>query len=340
MLTKLESAPHGERVSVAMCTYKGATFLPEQLASILAQTRVPDQLVVCDDRSPDDTIAVLEAFAKQAPFEVKIFSNPETLLPAQNFAKCIALCDGDIILLSDQDDIWLPNRVEDTCAAFAANEAATFTFSDAPLIDPQGNALGRSIYSSLPLPREDRRLLEEGTSIMLEVMRWRNLYGCTMAFRSKYRSVILPVPELWTHDEWIATALSAVGPSARLVRPAILYRQHQSQVVGSSDWQITSQVSRASRRDRSAYEWELLRCERGIEAAEARPELRERLLPVLRDKADFLRERVQVQHGGLRALPLYARMLRTGKYRRFGTGSRTFVKDLLMLAGFFAGSDG
>lgn len=99
------------RVSVAMTTYNGERFLARQLDSLLAQTRRPDEIVVCDDASSDGTWALLEAYAAQHP-EVKIHRNPASLGVDRNFLKAISLCSGTFLLLCDQDDEWLPNKVE------------------------------------------------------------------------------------------------------------------------------------------------------------------------------------------------------------------------------------
>ncbi len=93
------------RISIAMCTYNGARFLPEQLASFAAQERLPDELVVCDDGSTDATMEILQDFAATALFEVRVERNPQNLGFVRNFEKTLSLCTGDIVFLSDQDDV-------------------------------------------------------------------------------------------------------------------------------------------------------------------------------------------------------------------------------------------
>src|ERR1019366_197610 len=94
------------RISVALCTYNGERFLSQQLASIGKQTRLPDELVVCDDSSTDRTVAIVREFAASVSFPVRVFENQRNLGSAANFERAIRLCDGDLIALSDQDDIW------------------------------------------------------------------------------------------------------------------------------------------------------------------------------------------------------------------------------------------
>src|SRR6266436_7212118 len=99
------------RISVAMCTYNGARFLPRQLESIATQTRLPDELVVCDDGSSDESVAIVRWFANSAPFTVRLEINERNLGSTKNFGKAIGLCEGDIIALADQDDVWKPLKL-------------------------------------------------------------------------------------------------------------------------------------------------------------------------------------------------------------------------------------
>ena len=87
------------RVSIAMATYNGSAYVAEQLDSFARQTRLPDELVICDDCSTDDTVAKLEAFAAYAPFSVRIERNPQNVATTANFGKAVDLCQGDVILL-------------------------------------------------------------------------------------------------------------------------------------------------------------------------------------------------------------------------------------------------
>src|SRR5947208_26587 len=95
------------RISIAMCTYNGAAHVEEQLRSFSGQTRLPDEVVVCDDRSSDDTMLLLEPFSRTAPYPLRIHRNDENLRSTKNFERAVSLCSGDILALSDQDDVWL-----------------------------------------------------------------------------------------------------------------------------------------------------------------------------------------------------------------------------------------
>ena len=98
-------------ISVALCTCNGARFLSEQLVSLAEQTLRPIELVVCDDASDDGTWQLLEEFQRSAPFPVRLYRNVRRLGIAQNFEQAMLLCEGDVIALCDQDDVWLPEKL-------------------------------------------------------------------------------------------------------------------------------------------------------------------------------------------------------------------------------------
>ncbi|WP_295631821.1 glycosyltransferase [Novosphingobium sp.] len=101
-----------EKIGVVLATYNGERFLQEQLDCLVAQTVLPNRLVVCDDRSTDSTIAILEKFRNSAPFPVEIHINPGTLLPTENFFRAASLCPTDYVALCDQDDLWDKRKIE------------------------------------------------------------------------------------------------------------------------------------------------------------------------------------------------------------------------------------
>ena len=103
------------RLSIAMCTYNGARFLSEQLESIAVQTRLPDELIVCDDRSTDGSVEIIRNFALHAPFEIRLEINTNNLGSTKNFEKAIGLCKGEIIALADQDDVFAVVLFEMDC---------------------------------------------------------------------------------------------------------------------------------------------------------------------------------------------------------------------------------
>jgi glycosyltransferase involved in cell wall biosynthesis len=213
-----------------MCTYNGERFLPDQLASIAAQTRLPDELVVCDDRSTDRTVAIVREFASSVAFPVKVFENERNLGYSANFEGAIRRCEGDLIALSDQDDIWYPTRLERSEQELNHNAQAGLVFSDADLVDEDGRLLGQTIWQRLGFIGKRRSDLISGQFVVLAKHRF--VTGATVMFRANLRDRVLPVGAGWIHDEWIALIAAVFSILRPIEEPLIRYRIHGSQQVG------------------------------------------------------------------------------------------------------------
>lgn len=99
-------------ISVAMCTFNGEKYIKEQIESIINQSLVPDEIVICDDCSKDNTLNIIKETLDNWPGKVQLVVNEKNLGYRKNFEKSISLCNGDIIFLSDQDDVWNRNKIE------------------------------------------------------------------------------------------------------------------------------------------------------------------------------------------------------------------------------------
>lgn len=220
------------KVSVALCTYNGAQYLQEQLESIAKQKRLPDELVVCDDRSQDNTVEIVESFASRVPFLVRLISNKQNLGSTKNFEHCIGLCTGDIIVLSDQDDVWQHDKLERIYEIFSTESHKGAVFTDANIVDEHLNPLKNALWESIEFTKSEQKRFAKGKTV--EVLVKHNVVtGATMAFRSEFKDLILPIPSTWVHDGWIALLVAYVSDLAIIPEPLILYRQHPKQQVGA-----------------------------------------------------------------------------------------------------------
>jgi len=213
-----------------MCTYNGERFLQEQLASIAQQTRLPDELVVCDDASTDRTAATVREFAASAPYPVRVLENERNLGFAANFERAIGLCNGDLIALSDQDDIWYPNRLERCQQELVDHPEVGLVFSDADIIDEQNRQQEKTLWQRLGFAGERERQLLDGQYTVLAKHRF--VTGATVMFRAALRDRCLPIAEGWIHDEWIVLITAAFFDLRPIREPLIRYRIHGSQQVG------------------------------------------------------------------------------------------------------------
>ena len=200
------------KISIALCTYNGEAWLQPQLESLLAQSRQPDELIACDDRSTDGTAALLHRFAERAPFRVRVEVNERTLGATQNFAKAISLCTGDLIFLSDQDNVWLPAKVERLARALEASPQAGMAFCDGEVCGAAMQPLGYTLWQAARFDAIERGKVSAGRAHEV-FLRHSVAHGATLAFRAELRRLALPIPAIpyCGHDYWIALLASAVS---------------------------------------------------------------------------------------------------------------------------------
>ena len=210
------------QISIALTTYNGAQFLQMQLDSFRTQARLPDELVVCDDGSTDETIEILERFKRDVQFSVRIYRNSKNLGHEQNFGKAIELCEGEIIFLSDQDDVWFPEKIATVEKLFASRPEILVVINDLEITDA---SLQRTGHTVIGQTRASGTLGENSKSFII---------GCGSAFRSRLRTLILPIPALaYGHDKWLHDVAHVIGSRHVLEQSLQLYRRHGS---NASTW--------------------------------------------------------------------------------------------------------
>jgi len=312
-----------------MATYNGERHLAAQLESLRDQTRLPVELVIVDDASTDGTLGVAERFARNAPFPVRILSRPYNRGSTAAFAEAIASCAGDVIALVDQDDVWSPCKLESMIGELDRRPDAAFAFSDAEVVDECLRPLGYRLWDAIRFGPSERRRFLEGFAFEALLRRHR-VTGATMAFRAKLRDRILPIPEGWVHDAWIALILSATSPCVPIGAPLMRYRQHANQQHGGRrrGWLAEFHAARGLTRDeceavatRFECAWERLTRLGGV--SESR-------LNRLRQKIEHHRERAAMRAPGTWRWPRVCREALNGRYSRFGLGWKAAAQDWLL----------
>ena len=314
-------------ISVAICTYNGEPFLAEQLKSILTQSRLPDELLVCDDGSVDDTLAVLSQFAATAPFPVRIVKNTSRLGSTANFSKAIALCNGDIVVLSDQDDVWHMEKLACLASAFDSSPDVAGFFSDGELIDMCGHKISGTLWRRVGFLGEKKNAMRSSGGFDI-LMRSNVVTGATMAFRSQYKSLLLPVPNGWVHDHWLAVLLSAVSRLDFIEARLIQYRCHAAQQLGvNRDFREMLKIFFAH--DNAAY---LLAAERwkefSLRLRESRSEFDVALLNKCDAIAGHMERRGTLSRRRLYRLPAVFAETVNGNYFRYSLGIRSILHDV------------
>jgi glycosyltransferase involved in cell wall biosynthesis len=317
-------------ISVALCTYNGGAFLPEQLRSLAEQTVLPSELVAFDDGSTDQTIEILRRFAEGNPgFEVRIEVNDSRLGPAANFERAIRACRGEIIALCDQDDKWMPEKLQTIMGEFARNPELGLVFSDAEICDDGGQSLGYRLWQSLGLVGKLRRKLERGGAFEV-ILRQNVVTGATTAFSARMRELVLPIDPLWMHDGWMALLIAAVSPVSGIPRPLVRYRQHAGQSIGALRRSLYQQYLNAKKMDGTWFGKQADLYEAALRRLSESRGVRAGAIELLGQKVGHFRRRSAIhRRGAARILPSTIEFV-TLRYRRFSLGWKSFAQDLFL----------
>lgn len=197
-------------ISVCIATYNGEKYISEQLQSIICQIGAKDEIVVSDDSSTDNTISIIESFNDR---RIRIYHGCFHS-PIYNFENAIMHAKGDIILLSDQDDIWLPGKVLKMKDAL---EDSDVVVSNALFIDGNGNRIEGVYFKNRPY------------FSVLDTIISNHFFGASMGFRRNILQYALPFPKkLAMHDQWIGLMGSYYGKVGYVKEPLMLYRRHDN----------------------------------------------------------------------------------------------------------------
>lgn len=337
------------KISVAMATYNGERFLVEQLESLAAQSRLPDELVVSDDCSSDRTRAVVEEFARSAPFPVSIFKNDKTLGYADNFLRAAQLCKGDWIAFCDQDDVWMPEKLA------TIERYIKIPGRDVMLIAHSATVVDEKLRGmTLRCPDISRFRVCRGTELPAS---WY-VDGLAISFRGELVRDLSPSergpdggkPMLpLAHDVWVCRLARILGDIVLLPDILCLYRRHSATattayrgVLGRRGrlHHIVGTVSAAlesGAREYNNYSVSL-GCQANAFGRLARLESErvrcERLLDAESEFAQFSgwmgkRARLYTESGVVGRGRLFRDLASSGNYRRF-LSSRAFAKDLII----------
>ena len=204
------------RVSVVMATYNGEKYIKEQIDSILCQLDNKDELIISDDGSNDTTLKIINSYKDN---RIKLINGPHKGVK-QNFANAIKECTGKYIFLSDQDDIWDAKKIERVLNIFDQKKCLCVVH-DCIVFDSDSK---ETIYESFYKFRNSKK------GIIRNI--WKNSYiGCCMAFDSKMKKYILPIPnDIEMHDQWIGILCEKKGESIFIDDKLIRYRRHNGNV--------------------------------------------------------------------------------------------------------------
>ncbi len=208
-------------VSVAVATYNGQRFLRQQLDSIYAQTYPNIEVVAIDDHSSDETVAILERCRRARGLTYRI--NETNLGYPRNFEKAAHMCNGAYIAFSDQDDIFLPHKIETLVREI---QGYSLIYSDAAIIDAAGAVLAPSYMRFVNFPMLTGKPFRE---LVFRCF----IRGFQVLFERELLRAAPPMPDRVTHDDWFTILAAKHGGIKYLDEPLVRYRQHGANVTGS-----------------------------------------------------------------------------------------------------------
>ena len=230
MVWQSRSLASSPRISIALATFNGARYLDEQLRSLENQSLPPDEVVVVDDSSSDESLDIVRAFARRTPFAVHVVRNPCNKGYRVTFEAALTATSGDIVFLCDQDDVWHQRKIETVAAAFKMRPAAALIIHD----------LRICTYDLRPVGKTKMQREREATgSTKMYVT------GMATAVRRELLSVSLPFPNIdLPHDDWLHMLAAALDVREVLVKPLADFRRHTENVTKESVLNSPKQLSR------------------------------------------------------------------------------------------------
>ena len=320
------------KLSIAIPTRNGTQFIDETLASILNQSRRPDELIVSDDASSDGTVSAVEQFAKSAPFKVQVLAHsPDGI--TSNYLNALSQSTGDVVVFADQDDVWRPEKLHLIERAFLSSPQIAIVSTDSEIVDTNSRTTGKTLRGNTAKSVMLARRVNSGADLA-HAIRGLPLLAHTLAIRSECRAAALNKPALpadWWFESWVSMVAMAVGKLALVPEAVTLYRQHIAQVAGAPSARGVRRAATADYRDAAAryrYIVELIRDEMAPSLIDA--EERVRRVRLMESYIDFLDRRCQ-----LLSLPRVTRLAgmtsikMLSDYTRFASGAKSIARDCL-----------
>lgn len=226
-------------ISIAMCTFNGEKYIKEQIESIINQSLIPDEIVICDDCSKDNTVNIIKETLDNWSGKVHLVVNEKNLGYRKNFEKAISLCNGDIIFLSDQDDVWNRNKIEIMFNALNNSSDAILAFHDVEIVDENLNLIKKSFWKLLKFDyqkflQSDFRRVFEGNVVQ----------GSACVFRKELFNCARPFPEAAVHDEWLGLVALTKGKIIPVNKPLAKYRQSGNNAVGAGSVSLLEKITK------------------------------------------------------------------------------------------------
>ena len=259
-------------------------------------------------------------FAQRAPFRVRIFDAPQNLGVIKNFERCIALCEGDAIAPCDQDDIWLPQKLERCLEILQSSQSIGLVFSDAQLMSESGEALPQRLWEAIFFDEKARQNFSRDA--FAHLLRGNVVTGTALMFRAQFKEQCLPIPPdvPVLHDAWIALVVAAQSDVRFIEEPLLCYRQHAAQHTRERDDKIERVKSVAHYRQHLNLLENLMSRVENMDAEKQQ---------IVADNKAHLQARLQLSSSPFGRTMRVLDEMAKGRYGRYSSGWRSALRDLI-----------
>ncbi|MEH7336855.1 glycosyltransferase family 2 protein [Neobacillus drentensis] len=318
------------RISVIVCCYNGAKYVEEQLSSIVNQTRMPDEIVINDDGSSDNTREILSKWKETTKVPVVLNFNTERLGYVKNFENALLRTTGDIIVFSDQDDFWYSNKLEIIEHEYKNDSSLDLIFTDADIVNSNLESKGYSLFESVGLNKRKISNINCGNAYQ-EFLKRNVVTGATMSIRKRVIELVTPFSAEWVHDAWISLIVSMVSKVKVLDQNLIKYRQHDFNQIGTTNnlsEKVKKALSTGDLSEKGAKQMVDL-----IEFINKKPGLN--LSPFFQSKLEqkylhFLKRTRLPKSLVKRIVPVFIELI-TLKYTFYSNGYKSALKDIIII---------
>lgn len=201
------------KISIALASYNGENFILDQLESFASQTKLPDEVIISDDCSTDNTISLIEKFSLNAPFKIKIYRNDSNLGYSRNFNNALIRTTGELVFLSDQDDVWFDDKIE-KIYQLAISEDSLLIMNNAEITDSFLNKTGINKLEQIRSLGKDQN---------------KFVMGCCAAIKRELLDLVLPIHrDFPAHDTWISWFAEYMELKKISTEVMQYYRRHDS----------------------------------------------------------------------------------------------------------------
>lgn len=225
-------------ISIIICTYNGEKYIEEQLNSLKKQSVYINEYIICDDNSSDNTCIIVNRYIEKNPeLNIKLFRSEKNKGVIRNFEFGLKQSNGDYIAFCDQDDVWLPNKIEVSLDKIKemeqkyGKEMPLLVHTDLLVVDEDLNVISSSFF------RQEGLKVYKNEAVLKALFLQNNLVGCTMFFNKIAKEVSLPFPKhIIMHDYWLGLVVASKGEIEFINQKTIKYRQHKKNVVGAKKY--------------------------------------------------------------------------------------------------------